>query len=538
NITTLLSYEREFKAIMNVGLVKSKEKIINAEITKVSNDPISQAKYKRALGLTTGQAKAVSACVRGSGFQLIQGPPGTGKTKTVISLICALYSKGTGDKKRKLLVCAPSNAAVDELAMRLMGGLESIEGRPLGLKLVRLGRMERISPATRELTLESQVLDYVLQNPESCNLQDSVKRVRELLDKVTNYAAKLSIQLGTKEECMRKNLSFPAGLQVDISSLKYELVEAKKEFNVLKSGIMKRTSDIHAEILEEADIICSTLSHSDSPYFSSSCMKFDTIIIDEAAQASEPSTLIPLQFDHERCILVGDPKQLPPTVKSRICMRLNYEQSMFSRFFQKYKKMKDVIFMLDTQFRMHPEIASFPSKNFYQNKLRNADNNVEKFTSSLHSVSKALGPYSFFNVNGSHISEEVLDSTISHSEVDSFTQNNHNESLNLTDAQAKVVNTCMETTGFQLVQGPPGTGKTKTIVTFLKVLFGSFCDVKKEKVLLCAPSNAAVDVLASRLYEEFNGMNEDSKPLKIVRLGCMERISPETRHLTLESQIV
>ena len=45
---------------------------------------------------------------------------------------------------------------------------------------------------------------------------------------------------------------------------------------------------------------------------------FETVIIDEAAQAVELSTLIPLKYGCKRCILVGDPQQLPATVKSQI----------------------------------------------------------------------------------------------------------------------------------------------------------------------------------------------------------------------------
>lgn len=43
---------------------------------------------------------------------------------------------------------------------------------------------------------------------------------------------------------------------------------------------------------------------------------FDTVVIDEAAQAVELSTLIPLKYGAKRCILVGDPSQLPATVLS------------------------------------------------------------------------------------------------------------------------------------------------------------------------------------------------------------------------------
>jgi hypothetical protein len=48
--------------------------------------------------------------------------------------------------------------------------------------------------------------------------------------------------------------------------------------------------------------------------------RFDTAIIDEAGQASEPSTLIPLRYGCKRLILVGDPRQLPGKTDLCICL--------------------------------------------------------------------------------------------------------------------------------------------------------------------------------------------------------------------------
>ena len=49
--------------------------------------------------------------------------------------------------------------------------------------------------------------------------------------------------------------------------------------------------------------------------------RFDAVIIDEAAQAVEPSTLIPFKFNPHRVVMVGDPCQLPATVFSPLTAR-------------------------------------------------------------------------------------------------------------------------------------------------------------------------------------------------------------------------
>ncbi len=56
----------------------------------------------------------------------------------------------------------------------------------------------------------------------------------------------------------------------------------------------------------------------------------------QAAQALEPAALVPLQLlaPGGHVVLVGDPKQLPPTVLSRAAESSNLAQSLFERLQQ------------------------------------------------------------------------------------------------------------------------------------------------------------------------------------------------------------
>jgi senataxin len=47
---------------------------------------------------------------------LIQGPPGTGKTHTILGLISLFLLNNDG----KILICAPSNTAIDEISARIV----------------------------------------------------------------------------------------------------------------------------------------------------------------------------------------------------------------------------------------------------------------------------------------------------------------------------------------------------------------------------------------------------------------------------------
>lgn len=55
------------------------------------------------------------------------------------------------------------------------------------------------------------------------------------------------------------------------------------------------------------------------------------IIIDEAAQAVEPSCILPLRYHCGLLVLVGDPQQLPATIMSRLAARLGYSSSLMER---------------------------------------------------------------------------------------------------------------------------------------------------------------------------------------------------------------
>ncbi|KAI5166401.1 regulator of nonsense transcripts 1 [Nematocida sp. AWRm78] len=125
-------------------------------------------------------------------------------------------------------------------------------------------------------------------------------------------------------------------------------------------------------------LVFSTLSMSGSATVEK--MAFDVVIIDEACQSIEPSSIIPMQKALSHVILVGDPMQLPATVLSGIA---KLSISLFER-------LSTVMcpILLNTQYRMHNKISHFPSKAFYNGRLINGV--------SLNSVL----PIAFVNVNG------------------------------------------------------------------------------------------------------------------------------------------
>lgn len=73
-------------------------------------------------------------------------------------------------------------------------------------------------------------------------------------------------------------------------------------------------------------------------------------------------------------MLVGDDKQLPPTIKSKAAKQLS--KTTFSRL----RESGHPVYLLDTQYRMHPCMSEFPSAMFYNKQLRNGVTSQERKT--------------------------------------------------------------------------------------------------------------------------------------------------------------
>jgi DNA polymerase III delta prime subunit len=113
-------------------------------------------------------------------------------------------------------------------------------------------------------------------------------------------------------------------------------------------------------------------------------VKYDTVIIDEAARTSPRDLLIPMSQAEKRIILVGDHRQLPHLIDEEVARALEgddssgppvdvdfVKKSMFEYLFNRLKKLeeKDDIkrtVTLDAQYRTHPLLGDFASNNFYR----------------------------------------------------------------------------------------------------------------------------------------------------------------------------
>jgi AAA domain len=126
--------------------------------------------------------------------------------------------------------------------------------------------------------------------------------------------------------------------------------------------------------LKSAQVICCTCIGSGGDILDQLGSPLEHVLVDEATQATEPAVLVPLMRGCRQLVLVGDHCQLPPTVLSTRAEEEGHGVPLFSRMVA----CGVPPYMLDTQYRMHPCIAMFPSDLFYGGQLRNGVSSAER----------------------------------------------------------------------------------------------------------------------------------------------------------------
>lgn len=403
--------QREFGALAGFPYYERQllQDVLSARAATMPKHSTSQIEHAmKSYDVNEPQAKAILGALEVKGFALIQGPPGTGKTKTISGLVGKFLSEraipiainGEVPNKPKLLLCAPSNAAIDEVCKRLMNGVPSSDGRTLMPKIVRIGVESSVNQAVRDVSLDNLIEARVSADPAAKDGGGEFGRIRAELESVKAQLVEKQQEIrGSQgnEEKRRELEAEHQRLMTRRTELGRQSTRAKDAAQAATRNLDGTRRQAKETILREADIICATLSGSGqdvlAPY------TFETVIIDEAAQSIELSSLIPLRYGCTRCILVGDPNQLPPTTFSSDAERCGYNESLFVRM---TRQNKANVQLLSIQYRMHPFISELPSKVFYDGQLKDGPGMAIK-TRAIWHERQIYGPYRFFNVNGTEI---------------------------------------------------------------------------------------------------------------------------------------
>lgn len=271
--------------------------------------------------LNASQNAAVDLALRANDVAIIHGPPGTGKTTTLVEVI-----RRCAKRARPVLVCAPSNAAVDLLTERCAAA---------GLDVVRLGNLARIDQSVMEHTLGERWKRH--------GMSADVKDMRKRADEFRRLAMKYKRSFGKAEMEQRKLL----------------LQEARS----IIADVRRMEQQVTDLIIDQADVVACTLVATRNEELKG--RHFEYVVIDEAGQALDPAMCIPL-LRAERVILAGDPHQLPPTVIDQQAAQMALGTTMLERAIKAHPS---AVSLLTEQYRMNHVIMTYSNSTFYEGKV-------------------------------------------------------------------------------------------------------------------------------------------------------------------------
>jgi senataxin len=211
---------------------------------------------------------------------------------------------------KKILLCAPSNAAIDEITFRLKEGVSGAGQRSTPIKVVRVGNPKAMNSSVKDVSLDSLTEQKLNSNSDAkAATKDSSSEMSRLRSEL-EAAKRLRQQKEEELNNIRDNTAKTMSLDTEIQALRQKVRGLANTLDKLRDQQKGnyRTMDAlsrrcRAEVLQEADVICATLAGSGHEALES--LEFEMVIIDEAAQAIELSSLIPLKYRCNRCVMVG-----------------------------------------------------------------------------------------------------------------------------------------------------------------------------------------------------------------------------------------
>jgi superfamily I DNA and/or RNA helicase len=317
--------------------------------------------------LNASQQEAVEKIVAANELAIVHGPPGTGKTTTLVQAIKAIVEK----EGRQLLVVAPSNAAVDLLSEKLSDE---------GLNVVRAGNPARVNERQLELTLDHKIAAH--------NSSKEIKRLKKQAAEYRDMAHKCKRSFGPAEREQRKALFTEArNISREVEKIEQYIVE---------------------DVVSKANVITATLVGAN--HYTIRHLQYHTVVIDEAGQALEPASWVPI-LKAQKLVMAGDHCQLPPTIKSTEAAQKGLNTTLMEKCVGLHP---EAVVLLQEQYRMHEIIMGFSSREFYTGQLQ-AHHSV-----AHHLVFPGDQPLVFIDTAGCGFEEKWEGTSISNPEEAGF----------------------------------------------------------------------------------------------------------------------
>lgn len=296
----------------------------------------------------------------------------------------------------RVLACAPSNLAVDNLVeklgeklpMRQIGKQSEQEQRSLQQQI--LGNTPASSSAAFSQALANSSASSAFQSNRGYDLRITrLGHPARIIPSVLKYTLDSVVHASDAEAVCAAMRADMAALNksIDKSRDRNERNGMRKEVRELQRALRDRERRAISESLLSTEVLCCTLVNAASKLmdpFGAPGGGFDVVVIDEAAQALEVACLLPA-MKGRKLILAGDPCQLGPTVKSKEACDGGFERTLFDRLLSKPYG-ASITTMLVEQYRMHATIMEWSSREMYQGRLKGPESITTHLLSGLEGV--------------------------------------------------------------------------------------------------------------------------------------------------------
>ena len=370
-----------FSQILGIIEESQLKDLENNELKEIFNENKLITNIDNFGELNTSQRKCLSKIFSNT-LNMIQGPPGTGKTFLASFIIYNILQKRK-DTSDKILVCAPSNSAADNLAqylINLMNSLNLEKEEKEKMRILRVypkGKDHLENNTLNEINLYNKikiVLDkYKKKKLEEKYIQENYESI-----KFNNLDSNLNdYKENTINSLLSENMNDTINWDYDDNYLNNDyLIQENKNFEEDNDNILITRELINKfakYIINDHNIIISTCSTSYDEKLLN--INFKYILIDEATQCCEIESLLPILHGSRFLVMIGDQKQLGPTIIYPKADLFGMKISLFERMIKLYP---NNYYMLKKQYRMSPELVSFSSNFFYEGKIKNSSRHQEK----------------------------------------------------------------------------------------------------------------------------------------------------------------
>lgn len=316
--------------------------------------------------IAKGQETAVRMSLE-QPITFVWGPPGTGKTQTLAKIAWAHIDKG-----ERVLMLSYSNVSVDGAILRVT----SLKNDVFPGQLVRYG-----FPKDKKISEHPYLSSYNL----------AINNYPDLLKRRT--------QLQAEKKRLEKNDP--------------KLIQVEKELNEIRREL--RTAE--SQCVRNAKFVATTVSKAivDKEIRNGA---FDVVIFDEASMATIPQIAYAAKLARKNFVCMGDFRQLPPIVQSSKESPLNADIFQYCGITQAVDQGSNHkwLCLLDTQYRMHPEIADFAGRSIYNGLLKSANGMTEKREKTVMAEPFAGRAMEFVDLSGT-MSTCIKSSDDSHANV-------------------------------------------------------------------------------------------------------------------------